>query len=382
MTRAEEEDGITFDADQHLVIRNHVVRDEEIIDYFRDAKTAAEMQDRLDKAMKIGVMAMKTVGLTENVDYVQKEFNKLDSKINSTFENISTTVNENLETHFGEEGKLAEWFEEHFGEDGRIVKDLLDPNKSGSPLYNLKSEIKDELQRIAIALGAKEKEEAIRQKTTLKGFVFEEYCDKLLCRIAKVHGDGLEATGKIPGLIKYSKKGDFVISIGNGTTKKVVLELKDGAKYSLNDLLTGLEEAIRNRGASYGIILVKDVNAIPESVGWFNEYNGNQLVCALGNGEPDGLLHEEILFIAYKWAKAKVLLEAMKEKEFDVSLVTDKIEIIRSALQQFKSIKTQCGNIDKASKNIRETSDEIQKKVDEELTEITESLTRKDPASD
>jgi hypothetical protein len=372
MTRPEEADigSITFDSKKRLIIKNHVVKDDDVIDYFRDAKSAAEMQERLDRVLKIGVMAIKTVGVTENVDYVQKEFNKLDTKINETFETVASTVNENLEDHFGEDGKLAGWFEEHFGEDGKLVKDLLDPNKEGSPLYNLKSELKDELQRIAVAFGAKEKEQEMVQKTTLKGFVFEDYCSKLLSKIAKFYGDGLEITGKITGLIRYCKKGDFVISIGNGISKKIVLELKDGESYSLKELLNGLEEAIKNRDASYGIILVKNVNALPESVGWFNEYNGNQLVCALGNGESDGLLHEEVLYIAYKWAKAKVMMESMKERKIDVSLVTRKVETIRNLLGQFKNIKTHCSNIEKSSKTIKDSTDEIQGRISEELTEI------------
>lgn len=366
---------IMIDSKKRLVIKDHIVSDDDVIDYFRDAKSPSEMGDRLDKALKIGVMAIKTVGVKENVDYVQKEFNKLDTKINETFETVANTVNENLEDHFGEDGKLAGWFEEHFGQDGKIVKELLDPNKKGSPLYNLKSDIKDELQRIAVTLGAKEKEQEMTEKTTLKGFVFEDYCDKLLCRIAKLHGDGLDSTGKITGLIRHCKKGDFVITLGNGIGKKIVLELKDGEKYSLNELLSGLDEAIRNRDALYGIILVKNVNALPGSVGWFNEYNGKQLVCALGNGEADDLLHEEILYIAYKWAKTKVMMESMKEKKIDVSIVASKVESIRNLLGQFKNIKTHCSNIEKSSKTIKESTDEIQGKISEELTEIMQSLT-------
>jgi hypothetical protein len=357
-----------------MVVRDFSTEDNDIVSYFKDYENSDELQERFESVLKVGVVATRTVGVTEKIDYIQKEFNILDTKFKDTFTDVTSELDNKLEEMFGEEGTFSSLLEEHFGEDGVLVKELFDPNKEGTPLYNLKSELEHKIEEIKEKLGISEAVEEIKSKTPLKGFDFEDYCQHILSRIARIHGDQLDKTGTKAGKVKLSKKGDFVLTLGHKIGKKIVLELKDGGKFSLNEIQHTMDEAIRNREATYGIFVVKNMESIPESVGWFNEYNGNQLVCALGNKESDGMLHEEILYIAYKWAKLKTLLESLQEKKMDASFIIQKATTIKNKLEEFKAIRTQCSNIEKSNEEIRTISRRAEKEISEQLTEIIESI--------
>jgi hypothetical protein len=375
MAEVEEiESDFIFDK-KKMLVKDFETEDNEIVSFFKDyEERPKEIKEKFENTLKVGVVAVKTIGVAEKIDYIQKEFNELDNKFKDTFTDVTEELDEKLEGMFGEEGTFSELLEEHFGEDGKIVKELFDPNKEGTPLYNLKSEIENKIEDLKEKLGIKEKEEEIKSKTTLKGFDFENYCETILSKIARIYGDTLEKTGTKQGKVKLSKKGDFVLTLGHSDKKKIVLELKDGGRFSLNEIQRTMEEAIKNREAVYGIFVVKNTESLPESVGWFNEYNGNQLVCALGNKESDGMLHEEILYIAYKWAKLKILLEALKEKKLDASFVTEKVNTIKNKLEEFKAIRIQCSNIETANEEIRTISRRAEKGISEQLSVILESL--------
>jgi hypothetical protein len=359
-----------------MLVKDFETQDNEIVSFFKDYEDRPqEIKEKFENTLKVGVVAVKTIGVAEKIDYVQKEFNELDNKFKDTFTTVTEELDEKLEGMFGEEGTFSDVLEEHFGENGKIVKELFDPNREGTPLYNLKMEIEKKLEVIKEKLGIKEIKEEIISKTPLKGFDFENYCESILSKIARIYGDVLEKTGTKAGKVKLSKKGDFVLTLGHSERRKsIVVELKDGGRYSLNEIQRTMEEAINNREAMYGIFIVKNTESLPESVGWFNEYNGNQLVCALGNKESNGILHEEILYIAYKWAKLKIVLESLKEKKFDASFVNEKVSTIKNKLEEFKAIRTQCSNIETASEEIRTISRRAEKSMNEQLSQILESL--------
>jgi hypothetical protein len=94
----------------------------------------------------------------------------------------------------------------------------------------------------------------------------------------------------------------------------------------------------KRREAEYAIFVIRDFESLPKSVGWFNEYNGNSLVCALGKNGNDGVLHEELLYIAYKWAKSKLILESLKENKIHVTALVQKGEAAKNKLRVFQSV--------------------------------------------
>jgi hypothetical protein len=155
-------------------------------------------------------------------------------------------------------------------------------------------------------------------------------------------------------------------------------EMKDVGAFSQPDIINTLNEAMKNREASYGILVVKSVESLPASVGWFNEYSGNQLVCALSSEHSEEpILHEEIMFIAYKWAKARTLLETIKEERIDAVFVRDRIAAIQAKLSSLKAIRTQCSNIEKSSDEIKALLKDAEREIREELASILTGLSAK-----
>jgi len=220
-------------------------------------------------------------------------------------------------------------------------------------------------------LGVKEGKEEAEEKSTKKGTKFEDYCQPILEEIARMHGDDVIPTGTTKGKVTNSKKGDFVYTIKE-LNKKIVWEAKNySSKLSMEDIDENLDIGIENREADYGILVSKNVDALPRPIGWFKELTDKKLVCALGENDE---LHTEILHIAYKWARQKLLQESTKNAKFNPTLIRDKITIVQKKLDKLSKIKTQCGNIDKASKGIKDLAETLDEEIDLELGKILDSL--------
>jgi hypothetical protein len=370
-----------FYFDNHtLVISGFTVTDQDVVSFFKDFKELPELREKFEKVLKMGVVVTKTVGIAEKIDYVEKEFNKLDTKfegsLNSMLENIITES----EMMFGDEGKVSKLLEEHFGKDGEVVRKIIDPYKEGTPLYNLRKEIKTEIEGMKQQLGINKGIEQFKQKTTLKGFDFEKYCEGILTDIVRVNGDSLEKTSTKPGKLFKSKKGDYVVDFGNDVGKKLVIELKDIEKQlTVTEIQKELDEAKENRNADFAIFVVRYVESVPKSTGWFAEHNGHNLVCALGNKDSKGNLHEEILCIAYKWAKSKLFAESLRDKKIDPAFIDRQIESVKNKLKILAGIVTHCNNIERSSEEIKNILERNKDDIDSDLTKIIKSLKADSP---
>ena len=365
MTTVEQENKIFVEGNQ-VIVEEFQTSDYDIVSYFENLEESDDLGQKLENALKIGIVAMKSIGVAGNVNYVEKAFDNLDEK-----------MKQKLESAFGEDGQFSGVLKEHFGEDGTIIKELFDPNREGSPLYSLRSELEKNLLDIREKLGINVAVEEVVEKSTKKGFDFEDECEEKLEWIAKIHSDKLERTGKKTGKISKSLKGDFVLTLGD-IGKKIVFEMKNKETITLPEIQKELKEAMENREADYGIYVVKKKKALPKSVGWFNEYDGNQLVCAIENDEGDSLIDGEIIHIAYKWARAKLRIESSKEKKLDPTFIIEKAGEIQKKIGDMKKIKTQCTNIEKSTKAIKETAKDTESEIKKELEEIIESLDSKE----
>ena len=85
-------------------------------------------------------------------------------------------------------------------------------------------------------------------------------------------------------------------------------------------------------------------------------------------------MHTELLHIAYRWARAKLLQDTIQNGGFDPTFVQGKIKVLQEKLKKFKSIKTQCKNINDASSEIFDIADTLNEEIDAELKEISDSL--------
>ena len=361
MATEEQDSRIILDNDK-IIIKDLIINEPEIVSYFQNLSESENLEQRLEKLLKIGIAISKSISTTENVSYVEK-----------AFENLNSNFTHNLETAFGEKGQFSEILKKQFGEDGAIIKELFNPHKEGSPLYLLKQELSRNLSDINEKLGINAAVEVVREKGTQKGIDFEDQCQSKLEWIAQIHSDKLERTGKEYGKITNSKKGDFVITLGD-IGKKIVFEMKNMNKITLKDIQKELKEAIENREADYGVFVAKNKDTLPETIGWFNEYDGNHLVCAIENNDGETMINGEVIHIAYKWARAKLRLENSKEKKLDPLFIIEKTREIQTKIGDMRKIKTQCTSIEKSTEKIRNIAKQTETKIKKDLEEIIESL--------
>ena len=326
-----------------LTISDFKTADPEVVEYFEKIKPELR-QDRLVSTLRTGVIALKGAQIGERVDYVEKEFQKLYQKYNNLLGLTLQEMESMCNGYMGENGEFKQIMTENFGPEGILFK---------------------EISKLRQEIGIKQNVDEIKSKTTLKGADFEDIVEEVLNKIAKVHGDIVENTTNSVGKVKRSKKGDFVATISE-TSKKITFEAKDVSSISANEIQKTLGEAIENREASFGVLIVKSVESVPKSIGWFQEISGDKLIVALGSDDEEAL-QDELLLIAYRWARSKVNAKNLKEKQVDSQLIKEKTESIGQKIQKLKTIKTDCTNIEKTSKNIKTVVESLAEEIGVEL---------------
>jgi hypothetical protein len=135
-----------------------------------------------------------------------------------------------------------------------------------------------------------------------------------------------------------------------------------------------LDEAIPNRDAVFGVLLAKQNDHLPKKVGWFNEYEVNQLVAAVTDGEDDRLFDQLVRFV-YSYAWTRALAEAGGgTAEFDLPAVRAEIEGLQGDLAEVIQIKRRCTRIEDLSDEIRSGADEMQRSIEDRTQRLTKML--------
>ena len=350
-------------SDGKLRIENWVTDDPDIVGFFQDFDESDNLEERLTSLVKTGISVAKSAKTQDNIDYVE-----------AAFENLNSRFDKRMKDIFGDDGDFASLIKDHFGQDGRIIKEVFSPSREESPLYVLKQELGASLSEIMNQLAANKGAAIEREKGTQKGFDFEDRCSRQLELIARTHSDKLEKTGTLSGKLGNSKKGDFVITLGD-TGQVIVFEAKDNRSVSQNDIQKEMSEAMKNRNADYGIFIMRKRSMLPDAVGWFNEYDGNHLICAVE--DDDGvILDHEIIEIAYKWARARLRLTDMDGTKSDISFMLEKSNEIKLKIAEMKQIRRQCTIIENASGEIRHTATSAENGIKSDLEEIIQSLSK------
>jgi hypothetical protein len=351
-----EEDGRT------VLIKDLSIQDEILYQFLQEVDEDKRL-DRLVSAVRIGAIGLRRIAMGEEMDFVEKGFNSLLSKFEKMFD-------PSLETsHLG---KLARLLKEYFDRGG-TVENMLDPTVENTPLGKLRLEILREIKELRESITKKEAKEEVIDITTLKGYEFEDACEEILSEFVSKHiGDELERKTKEVGEIAGSFAGDFVITLREFPDRKIVLETKDWDSVTLPQILKNLENAMANRGARYSIFVSKFKEALPKKIGWFNEFRGNMLVCALGSKEADTFF-PEILNIAYQWAKLRVEREVTIEEKA-LETVAKGIGEIETKLDALSQIQRQCTNVEKATEEIRTLSNNLKDGIKEEINKIQRAM--------
>lgn len=205
------------------------------------------------------------------------------------------------------------------------------------------------ISELAIMVSKKQTEE----KTTLQGISFED--DVIAFVSDRVGAEHLvEGVGNTTGMVKNSKKGDFVITLGQDSIaagRKIVGEVKSDQSYNWSRAQEELAEAKTNRQAEVGVFVFAsdkspdDLNGLRrEGKDVFVEWNRN-------DDSLDAYLEASILL-----ALAMCTQESVSSDREDVDLdgFEKTINNIQSNINDISKIDHQVGSIDSATAKILE----------------------------
>ena len=352
-----------------------------LIDPGQAAWLAGQPEDEraviVERALRIGLTAVQSVGVTINLDAVRSEFDRFAEQNRSANDRAAEALEQVLRTNFGDgDGRLPRTLEAFLGDRGRLqsmvdelfdpkrrdsaigrmstmletyfegdasrLATLLDPTRMGSPLHQFRSEVAAGFKAIAEKLVALEAAGAARAgeraKSAAKGADFETLLEGMLGDIARGANDLLERTGTNAGDAGRSKKGDFVLTldpnVARGAELRIVVEAKD-RKVSGRDMRDELREARTNRDAAVGLVVFTPQHA-PAGIAPFDVRAGD-VYCVIDPADPDPATLEAAVRLARLLALASL---REHEAEVDAAVLTEALAGIREQLETVRTMKT------------------------------------------
>ena len=370
-----------------LVVDGLVVEDDCAVRLVREREQNGDDPAKAVRdAVEIGARVLDREQAGANAEFVRAEFEKTSKEVQVEFADKARTIAEFFEKQFAEvfgesDGQLARELERRFGDGSSVsvqnrVKEAVAETLTRSreelvrqfsaaddrnPLADFKSAAvrsieeaakRSDATQLALLqkLGAVEKElqalrdekekldelEAERERGTAKGRSFEEAVFGAVDALALAQGDVAEAVGDVTEAT--GKVGDIVVALDacNGPARgRVVVEAKD-RKLSKPGALSELDRAMAERSADFAVLVVPTDEELPSKLEPLREYNGDKLVVAL---DPEqGTLALEL---AYRLARARVLMKRSDADGIDAGALRDTIERALGALTDERKIKMQ-----------------------------------------
>ena len=402
---------VRVEADRLVV--EHLVLDDHALAAFVADRPAEERGVLLERALRVGLTAIQSVGITVNVDAVRAEFQGLLAQTNAANERAATALDQILRQNFADgEGRLPRTLERFLGDKGQLrgfVEDLfdegrrdsaigrmklllgnyfegdnsrlaqlLDPTRLGSPLHQFRVEMAEGFTRLGERLAALEASGAARaserSKSTAKGADFEEIAEELLGEIARGSGDVLERTGTERGASMGSKKGDFVLTLNSeataGAEVRVVIECKD--RYvSGRSMRDELREAKANRDAAVALVAFTPAHA-PAGIAPFDVRAGD-VYCVIDPAAPDMATLEASVRLARLLA-----LQTLREHdvELDAAAVTAALNGVREQLEMIRALKQTLTSIGTSARDVNTGLDKLRDGIIARLAEAEAELRR------
>jgi hypothetical protein len=210
------------------------------------------------------------------------------------------------------------------------------------------------------------------QRGTAKGIDHERDAESLLGALVGIGGDSLDDVSTVTG-IDGSKKGDKTITPRGGCT--IVTEEKCTTRMSEAKIRALLDEAMSNRGAELGMLIVDDESKVPGNQPYHLIDDDKVVVVA----EPLPLRMVYTLFRAKAIERARAI-RAVDEVQVEKSLATigQIVEDIKRALERFRLLRTEhtkaARAISQAGRYVDETEEAIADGVAEIMAVINEMM--------
>ncbi len=350
--------------DDSIIINHITIEDINTYKILKDIQEE-KREDFVKKAIIIGAIGLRNLYLTENVDYIEKEFKELLKNSESQSKDIKDMIEKALdvENNSSSLGKMRVLFENYFDKRKGKISDLLSPFEYDSPIKKLKDEIFKKIQDLRDELLKEKSKEEIMEKTTLKGGKFEEIVLESIQDFCSEYEDKVASVGEKLG--KSSKIGDITIDINGDEDKRVIIECKDSSAYSHKKTLDEINDAIENRSAKFGIFLFKSQSQIPSALKPMKITN-SYIVTSFENYG---------LYFAFRVARLFVERSTEdKQKTIPIDKIQKEMEELKGKLLAFSNIQTKLTQIDNASDYIRENIGRLEKDIEDGLISIKELL--------
>jgi hypothetical protein len=316
-----------------------------------DGKKA--ISEKIDESFNPELRNSHISKLLEIVDKFQNEIKK-DFNIEQEG-SITHQMKQLIKTTLGEDGELTKSIDHRLSFDNpQSTVAILQEN-----LLKKLDEIKTE---ITASKNAAETAQAALEKSTQKGYDFEDTLLDYLEKFARLHGDIVEDVSKVSGEVTRSKKGDFVYSV-TSLNKTIAIEARNRNMQTPAKTLTEMEETILNRKSDCVLYIYADEYQLHKQVGAFQEYPPNKIVTHFGLWE-----------IALKIAISRLTIESATIEGIDRTAVENEIESVKNSLKNFRTIKTAAKNILNESNKITNQADQIKKDISESLDRLSEII--------
>jgi hypothetical protein len=363
---------------------------------FLGERPAADRGPIVERALRIGLLALQDAGVTVNVDAVRTEFERMMRQAEQVNERAATALEQTLRANFadgdgrlprtlerflGDRGALRSMVDELFDEKkrdsaiGRIgtmleryfdgdaskLALLLDPTRLNSPMHQFRQEItagfKGIEERLVAIEAAAAARGAERARSAAKGLDFEDLLADMLGEIARGAGDLIDRTTLEPGAVMRSKKGDFVLTIdaavARGCDLRIVVEAKD-RPMSARAMREELREARENRGAAVAVAVFTSAHA-PSGIAPFTIANGD-VYCVIDPDAPEPATLEAAIRLARLLALA-TLVE--RDVTVDAAAIGAALIAIREQLELVRQMKSHLTSIANTTKTVSSGLDEM-----------------------
>lgn len=238
----------------------------------------------------------------------------------------------------------------------------LDPANDASALGHSLRRLEERLDDLHRAVSEERGRTAEADRGTAKGFGYEDEVEERLRAWARPVGAVIERTSASEGKVGSDLVGDFVVSLPNGV--RIVVEAKHQASISLNGstgILAEMRRAIGNRGADAAVCLSRSA-AFPIEVGCLGIYGDT--VLAVDDGEGT------LLWAAMVLATRHVDATRRGVDGIDATLISERLERIRSLAGQLSSSKRALTDIVASVEKVRQGLDGVRLDLLEAVSDI------------
>ena len=393
-----------------IVVDRLVLHDAPLAAFLAE-RPADDRPDLVERAVRIGLLALQDAGVTVNVDVVRAEFEKLMRQAESVNEKAALALEQTLRANFADgDGRLPRTLEKFLGDRGALktmvdelfdekkrdsaigrigtmleryfdgdaskLAVLLDPTRLNSPMHQFRQEMtagfKSLEERLVAIEAAASARGAERARSTAKGGDFEDLLEAMLADLARGAGDLLDRTGTEAGAVMKSKKGDFVLTldtrIARGCDVRVVIEAKD-RPMSMRAIREELREAKENRGAAVAVVVFSEAHA-PTGIAPFNLV-GDDVYCVIDPDAPEPATLEAAIRLARLLALTSLV---ERDVEVDAVAIAGALTAIREQLEVVRTLKAQLTSISTATKAVWVGLDTMRSSILGRVTEAEAEL--------